>query len=353
MLYIHQHTCISPQQTFDNIDIDTLNECVDNKLKAKEPAYDGIPHGSLRRMGKAVRMGVGAAIPIIKSNPSINGIIIGTANGGMEDCIKFLNQIIDYDEGMLTPGNFVQSTPNAIAAQIGLMSRNKFYNITHVHRGLAFEDALIDAAMMIKENPGNSYLLGAVDEISTYNYNIDFLDGWYKKEHISNKDLYSSQSPASIAGEGAAMFLVNDNPDGAVAMVKAIKTLHTEDENFVKGQLKLFIESNFSKDEAPDLLITGENGDARLLKYYEACEAIAGNEIIVARYKHLSGEYPTTTSFAFWLACRILQEQRLPRHLVKKGNNQQGFENILLYNSYKGKQHVFAIVAKPSINPTK
>jgi hypothetical protein len=144
MLYIHQHTCISPQQTFSHIDIDTLNECVENKLKAKEPAYDGIPPGILRRMGKAVRMGVGAAIPIIKNNPSINGIIIGTANGGMEDCIKFLNQIIDYEEGMLTPGNFVQSTPNAIAAQLGLMSKNKSYNITHVHRGLAFEDALID-----------------------------------------------------------------------------------------------------------------------------------------------------------------------------------------------------------------
>ena len=68
----------------------------------------------------------------------------------MEDCIKFLNQIIDYEEGLLTPGNFVQSTPNAIAAQLGLMTANKGYNITHVHRGLSFENALLDTILMLR-----------------------------------------------------------------------------------------------------------------------------------------------------------------------------------------------------------
>src|SRR5580704_15336772 len=134
MLYIHKSTCISPQNTFSNIDIELLAGITDHQLKAIEPSYEGIPKGILRRMGKAVRMGVGSALPIIKDQ--LNGIIIGTANGGMEDCIKFLNQIIDYSEDMLAPGNFVQSTPNAIAAQLGMIGGNKGYNITHVHRGL-------------------------------------------------------------------------------------------------------------------------------------------------------------------------------------------------------------------------
>ena len=62
----------------------------------------------------------------------------------MEDCIKFLNQIVEYKEGLLTPANFVQSTSNAAAAQIALVTKNHQYNITHVHRGLAFENALMD-----------------------------------------------------------------------------------------------------------------------------------------------------------------------------------------------------------------
>ncbi|MGC4038895.1 MAG: beta-ketoacyl synthase chain length factor [Chitinophagaceae bacterium] len=345
MIYIHQYSCISPQQTFKDIDIETLNESVENKLNAIEPVYEGIPPGILRRMGKAVRMGVGAAIPVLKTNPEVNGIILGTANGGMEDCIKFLNQIIDYDEGMLTPGNFVQSTPNAIAAQIGLMTKNKSYNITHVHRGLAFEAALIDAMMMMRENPGKNYLLGAVDEISTYNFNIDFLAGWYKKETISNKDLYGSQTPASIAGEGAAMFLVNDKPGDAYAVIKAIHTLHTEDQNLVKAEFKQFLETYFSGGYLPDLFLTGENGDDRLLNYYTGCESLLADTSTV-RYKHMSGEYPTTASFALWLACYLLEKQSIPAHLIKHMKNKSELKSIVVYNNYKGLQHSFMLIGK-------
>lgn len=343
MLYIHQHTCISPQQTFTTTNIETLKESVDNKLRAFEPAYENIPQAILRRMGKAVRMGVGAALPILKDNATINGIIIGTANGGMEDCIKFLNQIIDYDEGLLTPGNFVQSTPNAIAAQVGLITKNKSYNNTHVHRGLAFETALIDAMMMVKENAGNNYLLGAVDEISSYNFNIDYLGGWYKKEIISNRDLFKSQSPASLAGEGAAMFLVNDQSKGACAVVKSVKTLHTEDEELVKQELKNFITSNFSGNQKPDILLTGENGDSRLLNYYTACESLFP-ETCILRYKYLCGEYPTTSAFAFWLSCQLLSGLPPASHMVKNRPFTSIPKTLFFYNNYKGKQHVLAIL---------
>ena len=60
---------------------------------------------------------------------------------------------------MLTPANFVQSTANAMAAQIGMMSRNQGYNSTHVQRGLAFECALLDAVMFAAESPSKTLLL--------------------------------------------------------------------------------------------------------------------------------------------------------------------------------------------------
>ena len=134
MFYIHHTTCISPQKTFIDVDLNQLNEQVDKKLKVVEPSYKEIPVSVLRRMGKAVRIGIGAALPLIQKTNDIKGIVIGTANGGMEDCIKFLNQIIQYEEGTLTPTNFVQSTANNIASQVALFSSNKEYNITHVHR---------------------------------------------------------------------------------------------------------------------------------------------------------------------------------------------------------------------------
>ena len=343
MTYIHQYTCISPQKTFGDIDIERLNESADNKLMAVEPVPEGIPPGILRRMGKAVRMGISCAMPVIQNAGSIDGIIIGTANGGMEDCIKFLNQIIDYEEGMLTPANFVQSTPNAIAGQLGLITKNKCYNITHVHRGLAFENAMLDALMQSKEHPGNNYLTGAVEEISTYNFNIELLGGWYRKENTSNKYLYKDQLPGSIAGEGAAMFLINDNPGNAVAAIKDLRLIHSKDENLLRREIQQLIDEN----GCPDLLISGENGDNRLNKYYETCESMMNKETGILRYKHMSGEYPTSTAMALWLACRLLEESLAPEHLIKKPvSADKILRNILIYNTYKGTQHSLLWISK-------
>jgi hypothetical protein len=344
MFYIHQTTCISPQQSFPVVDLEVLNEAVDNKMKVVESSYEGIPSGLLRRMGKAVRIGVGAGLSIIKQN--INGIIIGTANGGMEDCIKFLNQIIDYNEGMLTPGNFVQSTNNAVAGQLGLMGSNTGYNITHVHRALAFENAVLDADMLLKENPSNAYLVGAVDEISNYNYNIEYLEGGYKKEAVSNKALYQTQSEGSIAGEGTAMFLVNNTAENAMAQFKGLHIFHSNDENEVIDRLKTFLLSQLSLGQKVDVLLHGENGDVRFLKYYEAVENTLTNDTLILRFKHMSGEYPTAASFAFWMACNILQHQNIPSHAIKRSLVQKGVQTILIYNNYKGVQHSFMLLSK-------
>lgn len=342
MFYIHRYACISPQQTFGNVDIEQLHEAVDNKLLAIEPTPEGIPPGILRRMGRAIRMGLTSAMSVIQKI-SVDGIIIGTSKGGMEDCIKFLNQIMDYEEGILTPTNFVQSTPNATAGQLGLLTKNKCYNITHVHRGLAFENAVLDAAMQVKTHPGSNYLVGSVEEISDYNYNIEWLGGWYKKESISNKDLYMYNSTGSMAGEGAAMFLVNNIAENAAAKLNAVKLFHTKDEALIKKELLQLIEEYGQ----PDLFITGENGDIRDNHYYEACEAVVDNNVPVVRYKHMSGEYPTSTSMATWLASHLLNSSSTPTHIYKKNNTvKRDIKNIFIYNTYKGMQHGFLVISK-------
>ncbi len=345
MFYIHQSSCISPQQTFHDVDLNKLHEPADRKLLAIEPRYDGIPPGILRRMGKAVRMGVGAAMPLLQNNPTSDGIIVATVNGGKEDCVKFMNQIIDYNEGLLTPINFVQSTPNAVAAQIGLLTKNHGYNITHSQLGLAFEYAMIDAGMMINENPLSSFLLGAVDDISLFNYNIEEKSGCHKMETISNKNLYTTNSPGHIAGEAASMFLVNGNETGAIVKVQAVETLHTTDESIMKEKLFGFIKKYLPAGEKMDVLLTGENGDNRLLKYYSCCESLMDNDVTIARFKHMCGEYPTATSMGLWLCCDILQKQTIPEHMIKKAAVKTGYKNVLIYNNYNSIQHSFILVS--------
>lgn len=401
MLYIHQTTCISPQQTFSGtgagmrddstqedpqrkdpdaglqratnpgtspgIDLVHEHNSVNNTLKVIEPSHKDIPANTLRRMTKSVRLGVSAALPLIRragvgptaSDPAgIDGIIIGTANTGMEESILFMKQIIDYEEGPLAPGAFVQSTPNTVASQISFLSRNKAYNITHVQSGLAFENAVIDAGMLLEENPLHNYLLGGVDEIGTHNYNIDYLAGWYKKEPLSSGQLYEVDSPGSLAGEGVAMFLVNNQPANALAKLRALTTLHSEDRSLVAAHLQHFLDTQLPNGEKIDLLLTGENGDNHLLQYYLSCEAsIAaggetspGNGLTIARFKHMCGEYPTASAFALWLACQVLESQTLPPHMIKKqaAIANPVYKNLLIYNTYKGSQHSFMLVSKIS-----
>jgi hypothetical protein len=345
MAYFHQSVCISPQFSFPETDLTHVRESENNLLEVIEPEYPGIPAGVKRRMGKSVRMAVGAALPLLEKYPQPDGIVIATANGGMEDCIKFLNQIIEYNEGLLTPANFVQSTSNAAAAQIALVTKNHNYNITHVHRGLAFENALLDVVMFLNENRNAEMLVGCTDEISAYNYNIDRNAGSFREEPVSNQDLYQQKAPGTIAGEGAFMVWMNNQSSGAVARLDAVKSIHSQHPEQVRQALKIFLSENMKADESPDLLISGENGDERIMPYYEAVESSIGASVGVARFKHLSGEYCTATSFACWLSIQIMQTGKIPALLIKKNASADPIQRILIYNNYRGAQHSFILIS--------
>lgn len=341
MFYIHQSSCIAAQQAFADSSIQTITESVNNKLHALDSNYDSIPPNVLRRLGKAVKMGISTGDQLI-SKYAVDGIVLGTANGGLEDCIKFLNQIIQFEEGRLTPTNFVQSTTNAIAGQLGIMSSNKGYNITHVHRGLAFENAVIDIEMLLNEHPANSYLLGGVDEISDYNYTIEDLAGLYKKEIVSNTELLASATAGTIAGEGAAMFIVNNVKDNARAVVRGIKTLHTTNEETITQQLADFLKEYVPANESIDLILSGKNGDVRQNVYYENIEKHL-QDTSVAYYKHLTGDFPTASAIALWLGSNILNSKTF--NAILDIQSKKSIRNILLYNTYKGKQHSFILVS--------
>jgi hypothetical protein len=345
MPYFHQPNCISPQNSFPRPDLSQIRESKNNLLKAVEPPYPGIPAGVMRRLGKSVRMALGAALPILEKFPQPDGIVIATANGGMEDCIKFLDQIIEYKEGLLTPASFVQSTSNAAAAQIALVTKNHNYNITHVHRGLAFENALLDVVMLLKESPSAGYLLGCTDEISAYNYNIEGLAGWFRDEPVLNTELFQVSAKGSLAGEGAFMVWMNNQREGASAELKALKTIHSKDPTCVLESLERFLAENLQPGEMINLLLSGENGDERLSPFYDAVESYFSASVPVARFKHLCGEYCTASSFACWLSIQIIESGIISPWLIKKTAPVKSIQHILIYNNYRGAQHAFILIS--------
>lgn len=344
MFYIHQMGCISPQQTFEPVDLETLHQVKDNKLNAVEPSYKTIPANQLRRMSKSVRMSIGAMSPFI-ADLKFDGVIIGTANAGMEESGKFLDQLVEYDEDTLSPGNFVLSTSNAIAAQISLMFGNTGYNNTHVAKGHAFENAILDAAMLLGENPESVFILGGVDEIASNNYLLDKQSGWFKSGIADDHDFYEANSRGSIPGEGAALFTVSKQSEGALAQIRAMEMISTDSMDELAERVQQFIGRMSAK---PGLLLSGENGNSDTLPYIDIVEEIIGSEVPVARFKNLSGEYPTASAFAVWMAVELLSGQmELPSHTIKSGIvNAADLNDIVIYNLHKGVQHSLIWVSK-------
>ena len=335
---------ISPQLTH-NLEFEKGDFQVHStgKILAIEPNYlEFIPAGQLRRMGKAVRMGIGAGWPLLQRNPSLNGIIIGTANGGLEDCVKFLNQIVEYEEGVLTPTNFVQSTPNALAGQLALLSKNTGYNSTHVNGSLAFENALLDAQMYFENTQESQQLLvGAVEEISEYNYNIDLLAGRYKTEIISNEELIQSTTTGSICGEGSTMFVLSKSPEDSQAEIVDVMQCTFPSEQELTISIESFLAENKLTSLDIDLVLLGNNGDVSLDFWYNHVVAKLFPTNATSTFKQYCGDYRTASAFGVYLATQILSGE------MKHSNSSKSYpETVLVYNHFDGIRHGFILVRK-------
>lgn len=348
-MFIKDLSCISAQQTYDETFFESeLRVNVGNRYAAMEPAYGTlIPAGLLRRMGKAVRIGVGAGLPLIHKNPDLEGIILATANGGLEDCLKFLNQIVDYNEGTLTPTNFVQSTPNAVAGNLALMSKNTGYNATHVNKGLAFEGALLDAILLLEEGKAKKLVLGSIEEISDYNYNIDVLAGSWKIEETNSQNLLTSDTPGTVCGEAAVMFVVEaDRSENALAEIIDTGQITYTDQEGLKKKLDYFLEKNDIQLSEIDTLILGYNGDNRSDHWYDWFSKSLFPESSVYCYKNMTGEFPTATAYATWMAVHILNGKKMPEETVVKKAGEKNPEKILIYNHHKGIQHGLILMSR-------
>jgi 3-oxoacyl-(acyl-carrier-protein) synthase len=338
-LFIRDLTCISPQPTFEN-DFFAGEPTVHTgaQFKASEPSYAGvIPNGILRRMGKSNRLATGAAMPLLTKYDT-DGIIIGTTDGGMDDCHRFLDQIIKYEEGTLTPTGFVQGSPNSAAGGLSLMSTNDGYNITHSNKGLSFENCVMDALMLFEEKEATRLLIGSVEEISKAQFRIESLAGYVKSEKDAASPLFSGNTRGSVAGEGAAMFIVDQKPDNAIAEIRDVSMISNTADGGVITTLNALLERNDLGKNDLDAVIIGKSGDANTDLFYQYILEALPSSIGVITFKNLFGESPSASAFATWFGAQILSGKPIPEMALVKAPSKE-IKNLLIYNHYQGSQH--------------
>ncbi len=343
--YIRSASSISPQNTFgDNGFLTDIVESTGTRLKAIEPDYKQyIDPKLIRRMSHVIKMGVSAAKDCLsRAGVDMPGAIItGTAFGCMEDTVAFLTRIVELNEEMLPPTSFIQSTHNTVAAQIALMLQCHNYNNTFVHKGISFENALIDALMLLKEGEANDILVGGTEEMIDTSFTVLTRLGLYKRQPISNLDLYKEASKGTIGGEGASFFLLNNNPSTEnLAELMGLKTLYKPKD--IEQSISSFLQQHQLTINDIDLVITGRNGDIRNDKIYnDLGQSVFANSTLV-NYKHLCGEYPTSSSFALWLAANIVKTGTVPAIVENIGIEPK---KILIYNHYQGNYHSLMLLS--------
>ncbi|MGJ7030689.1 beta-ketoacyl synthase N-terminal-like domain-containing protein [Niabella hirudinis] len=330
-VYIRAAGAISPQGAFEEL-LEHPAQYLGDRLVCKEPDYSKyIDSKLIRRMSRIIKMGVAAAMECLQEAGETmpDAIITGTAYGCLADTDQFLTRMVEFNEALLSPTAFIQSTHNTVGAQIALLLKCHHYNNTYVHRGSSFEAAMMDAIGLMDENEAGTVLVGGVDEIIEKSHIILNRFGHYKKEG-NTETLTDSRTEGTMAGEGAAFFLLAREKSGkCIARLDAMQTWYRP--AMPAGELVAGFLKNYGVSiDSVDLLITGQNGDIRFDGHYLELQQslFAGTPTI--SYKQFCGEYPTASAFALWLSSMILNAGKVPGHI--RGDAPK---RVLVYNNYK------------------
>lgn len=350
--YINGIGIISPQKTFDTQDF--LSEVVEHNSKALysfEPSYKEFLNPNLaRRMARIIKMGIAASTVCFRDAKieMPDAIMTGTALGSLEDTEKFLWAIIHDDEQFLTPTAFIQSTHNTVSAQIALQLKCMNYNFTYVHKGFSFESAVLDGLMTLADGEAKNVLVGGHDEMTDKYYRVCDRIGYFKEETVPTMELINSKTNGSIAGEGAAFFVLsNAKSESTYAKLRGIKTIYKPESNQeIESKITELLSSNGLTAADIDVVVYGINGDARFDKTYTHLQNNLLKNSTSTYFKHLCGEYQTAGSFAFWVAAKIIKTQTIPSAILIGENKAKQIKNVLIYNTFLDTDHTVFLLSQ-------
>jgi hypothetical protein len=339
---------ISAQETFDNsVFLENIKKLNPPLAFCIEPNYkEFIQPIQLRRMGRILRMGVTAAAKCLNdAGVEIpDAIITGTGLGLVQDTEKFLTAVIENEEKFLTPTSFIQSTHNTVGAHIAVMLKCNNYNFTYVHSNISFESALLDSMMQIDEYPGLKVLLGGLDEMTETYFKITDKAGLWNKYYPEGQ---LPQIPEkAIAGEGATYFIITgvSNPENYAKFTGVSTFYKPKSTEVITSNMLKFLSINGLTINDIDLVLLGQN-DTAGDSIYNAMKSgilVGTNQ---GYYKHLCGEYYTSSAFAAWLAANLLKRQVVPDTVLLNGKQTKPLKNILIWNHFRNINHSFMLLS--------
>jgi 3-oxoacyl-(acyl-carrier-protein) synthase len=355
--YITASGIISPQLTHDGRGFpELIHEVVSDRLVCIEPDYrDLLNPVQLRRMPRILKMGLAASQLCINRSGGIrpDAIIVGTGLGCLESLEKFLLEVINTNEMVTSVLPFINSTHNAVAAQVAMLLKNHGYNVTYCHRAFSFESALVDALMQFGDQQAKHILVGGIDECTNdFMLLNSYMNCW--KPPLSNLRLLEENTSGTIAGEGSAFFLLSAQP--GVDEVVGIEGVHTfltpsgAGQEEVMDEIGWFLQDTGNEKDQIDVMLAGLNGDREHDHiFYKLQKDYFKPPTGISYYKHLCGEYYTSSSFALWLGSQILKDQCIPALAQINAPGNKSLKKLLIYNQIRNKEHALILLTHGKI----
>ena len=281
----------------------------DNKiLPTINPDFsEYISSGQARRMGSLLKRALATALKCMRESciEHPDAIIAGTGLGCIANTENFLRQIIDNQEEMLTPTQFMQSTHNTISSLLAIQTQTHSYNSTYSHLDSSFESCIIDAITQINksEDEPRNILAGAYDELTP----------------TVTQLLKRAGFRGQLSETAMSMILTNQPTHCMITnIMMPLDSPHAEE----------YLES-FIKDG--DCLLLGINGDpeydkkyARIIKLYQ--------DFTQLRYKHLFGENMSSSGMGIYVAAQCILNDTVPQCLHYQGRQSMKPNGIVFVN---------------------
>jgi 3-oxoacyl-[acyl-carrier-protein] synthase II len=338
-VYIQGIGNISIQNTFEKTGFtepvwygESYVRCIDPDFKNFISTHDG------RRMSKVIKRAIASTkISIAESGIEMpDAVISGTGLGCIADTEKFLTAMIDNDEKFLQPTFFIQSTHNTISSQIAINLKCHGHNNTFVHGGISFECALLEALLLFAGDRIKTALVGGYDEMTPTYFKILDRIGFWKKIFIDSTELIESKTSGTFAGEGSiSVMLANEKNEKTYASIDGFELIYQPQD--IEASIELFLKRYGKRSSDIDLVILGMNGDAQGDLVYKSLAANLFGDKAHAWYKHLSGEYFTSSAFGLWLSANCIRHKIVPPFVALNNNNPGKLHNVLMVIHYQNK----------------
>ncbi len=292
--YIHQASQISDHSLFDK-PIDTTKY---------------ISSGEARRMSPIMKNALATALDCLGDNTA-DAIISGTALGCISDTEKFLTQIDNNNEELLSPTLFMQSTHNTISSLIAIRTAAHCYNSTYSQGESSFDNVMTDVLSqfaLLKKGHKN-ILAGFYDDPTV-------LDKCLLQQRYNQYQNINLQSTA-------VSILFSDQPSACAI---------TDYLGYAPKKLVMkYVESFFCSDSDNAFILLGINGNNDYDQLYQDIFDSYSDKYLL-HYKHLFGDGLSSTAVGAWVAAQCIFHYKIPDSLKIKESSINNPSTIILVN---------------------